>query len=342
VLETDLLELKANPHKKARGTVIESEITRGQGPVAWVLVNSGTLRVGDIFLCGETYGRVRAMQDTHGHSITEAGPSTPVVVLGFNSPASSGDKFIIVKEERIARSLAEKRQHRSKMKSGPTVQHVTLEDFHSLLIAGEQTELNVVIKGDVQGSVDVLQSTLPDLGNEEVRINIVHKGVGSINESDILLASASNAIVLGFHVQPTVKAKVLAQTEGVDIHTYEIIYEMMDDVRKSLEGLLTPDQKEVVLGHAEIRQVFKSSSLGNIAGCMQLDGESRRDALARVQRNGDVIWEGKVDTLRRDKDQVTTVQTGFECGIKLVGFDEIEQNDIIEMYIVEEVAKTLT
>ena len=341
VLETELLELKANPSKPARGTVIESEVTRGQGPVAWVLVQSGTLRVGDIFIAGETYGKVRSMQNARGEAVTEAGPSTPVAVTGFTSVADAGDLFVTTQDERTARSIAEKRAHRSKLKAGPSARHVTLEDFHERLLAGEKQELNVLVKADVQGSIDVLESTLPKLGNEEVQVRIVHSGVGSINESDVLLASASDAVILGFQVETMVKARRLAQSDGVDIRDYQVIYEMTEDVRKSLEGLLTPDKVEVVIGHAEIRQVFKSSALGNIAGCTQIDGETKRDSLARLLRNNEVIYEGRIGSLRREKDQVNAVQTGFECGIKLADFTDIQVGDLIEVYRVEEVAKTL-
>jgi translation initiation factor IF-2 len=341
VLETELLELKANPNKKGRGSVVESEITRGQGPVAWVLVQTGTIKVGDIFLCGETHGRIRAMHDSHGKSVQEAGPSTAVVVQGFNTPASAGDQFLTVKDERVARSISEQRQHQKKIKSGAPTEMVTLEDFHSLLLAGKQTELKVVVKGDVQGSVDVLQSTLPQLGNEEVRIQIVHSGVGAINESDVLLASASSAVVLGFNIEATGKAEQMAQTEGVDIRLYKVIYEMVDDLKKSLEGMLVPDDVEVISGHAEIRQVFKSSALGSIAGCMQVDGETKRNSMARLKRNDEVVWDGKIETLRREKEQVAQVSQGFECGIKLAGFDQIQEGDIIEAYAIEQVAKTL-
>ena len=341
VLETELLELKANPNKPAHGTIIESEITRGEGPVAWVLVRSGTLRVGDVFLAGEAYGRVRAMHNGAGESLQEAGPSVPVVVLGFSEPPAAGDQFVVLQDERVARSIADQRAHQSKLKAGPAVQHITLEDFHEHLLAGQVNELNVVIKADVQGSVDVLESTLPEIGNEEVKVKIVHSGVGAINESDVLLASASDAVVLGFHVEPTSKAEKIAQAEGVHVRTYRVIYEMTEDVRKSLEGLLAPEEKEVVTGHTEIRQIFKSSALGNIAGCMQIDGEIRRDSRARVLRDGEAIYDGKVDSLRREKESVSSVQTGFECGITLVNFDAFQEGDIIESYRIEEVAKTL-
>ncbi len=341
VLETELLELKANPDKRARGTVVEAEMTRGQGPVAWVLVQTGTLRVGDVFLCGDTHGRVRAMQDGSGRPVKEAGPARPVIVMGYHATPSAGDQFLVVKDERIARAIAEKRVHRKRMKEGPSVQHVTLEDFHRSLLAGEQTELRVVLKADVQGSVDVLKSTLPEIGNENAKIKIVSSGVGPINESDVLLASASDAVVLGFHVEPTVKAAQAAATEGVSIKTYKIIYELTQELHNSLEGLLEPEKKEVITGHAEIRKVFKSSALGSIAGCMITDGEMVRDSAARLLRMGKMIWEGKLGSLRREKDQVSSVQAGFECGIKLGGFDEIQEGDIVEAYKIEVVAKSL-
>lgn len=342
VLETELLELTADPSLRARGTIVESELTRGQGPVAWVLVQSGTLRVGDVFVAGSSYGRVRSLQDSGGRTVQEAGPSTPVVVTGFSSTATAGDMFIALKDERIARTIAEKRAHHTKLREGAQVQHVTLEDFHERLLAGEKQELNVVVKGDVQGSIDVLGSSLDGVGNEEVSVNIVHSGVGAINESDVLLASASDAVILGFHVTMSPRAEKLAQSEGVDVRTYTVIYEMIQDVHNSLEGLLAPEQREVLLGHAEIRQIFKSSALGNIAGCIQLDGETRRDSKARVLRGDETVYEGRVDSLRRDKDTVSDVQTGFECGIKLQGFDDIQEGDIIEAYMIEEVAKTLS
>jgi len=341
VLETELLELKGNPTKAARGTVIESEITRGQGAVAWVLVGNGTLRVGDVFVAGESCGRVRTILDSRGKQIESAGPATPVVVTGFDSPPDAGDLFVTVADERVAKSIAEKRRHMNKLRGSGPAQHVTLEDFHARLMAGEKQELNIVLKADVQGSVDVLESSLPNVGNDEVQVKIVHSGVGGINESDVLLASASDAVVLGFHVAPSVKAEKLAASEGVDIRTYLVIYELIEEVRKALEGLLRPEEKEVVTGHAEIRAVFRSSALGNIAGCFQLDGEAKRDSLARLLRDDDVIYQGTIASLRRDKDSATSVQAGFECGIKLTGFNDIEEGDVIELYRIDEVAKTL-
>lgn len=341
VLESQMLELRANPKKRARGAVIESEISRGQGAVAWVLVQTGTLRVGDVFLCGRTFGRVRSMNNSRGEQIHEAGPSTPVLVTGFNTLPDAGDQFLVAVDERAARSVAEKRAAISRQKRGPAVKHITLEDFHSRMLMGDQKTLRVIIKADVQGSVDVFQSSLTKIGNEEVNVQIVHAGVGSVNESDILLASASDSVIIGFHVTPNARALKLAEQEGVEIRTYRVIYEAIQDVHNSLEGMLTPDKKEVVTGHAEVRQVFRSSAIGNIAGSFQVDGETHRGAPARLIRDGVIIHEGRIGTVRRGKDDVRSVLTGFECGIKLERYDDIQAGDVIETYRVEEVAKTL-
>jgi len=341
VLQAELLELKANPDRRARGVIIESEISRGQGPVAWILVQKGTLRTGDVFLAGETYGRVRSMHNSRGETVTEAGPATPVVVTGFSAPPDAGDQFIAVEDERAARAIAEKRADFSRQKQGRAVRRVTLEDFHEQMLAGEKNALNVLVKADVQGSVDVLESSLAKLGNEEVEVKLVHTGVGGVNESDILLASASDAVIIGFHVGASPRAQKLAEQEGVDIRTYRVIYEAIEDVRLALEGMLTPESREVVTGHIEIRQVFRSSSHGNIAGCYVLDGDVQRGSPARILRNDTIVHEGKIATLRREKDDARTVSSGYECGIKLDSFEDIKVGDIIETYRVESVAKTL-
>ncbi len=341
VLESQMLELKANPKKRARGAVIESEISRGQGAVAWVLVQTGTLRVGDAFLCGRTFGRVRSMLNSRGEQIHEAGPSTPVLVTGFNTLPDAGDQFLVAEDERAARSVAEKRAAISRLKRGPAVKHITLEDFHARMLMGDQKTLRIIIKADVQGSVDVFQSSLSKLGNEEVNVQIVHAGVGGVNESDILLASASDSVIIGFHVTPNARALKLAEQEGVEIRTYRVIYEAIEDVRQSLEGMLTPEKKEITSGHAEVRQVFRSSAYGNIAGCFQLDGETLRGAPARLIRDQVIVHEGRIASVRRGKDDVRSVAAGFECGIKLERYDDIQSGDIIETFRVEEVAKTL-
>ena len=340
-LESDLLELKANPKKRGRGVVVESEITRGMGPVAWVLVQNGTLRVGDVFLAGESYGRVRTLQNARGENITEAPPATPVVVTGFNVPPEAGTSFVVVEEEKVARAIAEKRAALTRMKQGPTARHITLEDFHERMLAGEKHSLNVVLKADVQGSVDVFRSSLSKLGNEEVSVSLVHAGVGTINESDVLLASASDAVIIGFHVTASARVMKIAEQEGVSIRTYRVIYEAINDVHAALEGMLTPESKETVVGHAEIRQVFRSSAIGNIAGCYMQDGEVTRGSLLRVVRDGTIVFTGRLQTLRRGKDDVKTVTPGMECGIKVENFDDVKNGDILEFYVVESVAKVL-
>ncbi|HOF40071.1 MAG TPA: translation initiation factor IF-2 [Candidatus Hydrogenedentes bacterium] len=341
VLEAEMLELRANPRKKARGAVVESELSKGQGPVAWVLVQTGTLHVGDVFLAGETYGRVRAMINSRGEQVENVPPATPVLVLGFNDVATAGDQFVVVDDERIARAIAEKRIDRAKLKQGATARRITLEDFHKHLKEGERHVLNVVIKADVQGSVDVLESNLLKLGNEDVKVELVHSGVGGINESDVILASASDAVIIGFHVTANPRVRKLAEQEGVDIRTYRIIYEVIDEVKKALEGLLTPETKEVVTGHVEIREIFRSSAIGNIAGCYVQDGEISRASLIRVVRNDVVLYEGRIASLRREKDDVRSVATGFECGIVLESFQDVKVGDIIEAYRLEQVAQKL-
>lgn len=340
-LESDLLELKANPNKTARGTVIESELSRGQGPVAWVLIQSGTLRAGDIFLAGTAWGRVRAIQNARGGNLDEAGPSTPVLLVGFDSLPEAGDRFVVVKDERTAREIAEQRRHRLRLKADTPSRPLTLEDLQQRLVSGEQNELNVVLKADAQGSADALKSELAKLGNAEVRVNVVHAAVGGINESDVLLASASKAVIIGFHVTANSRVKSLAEQEGIDIRTYRIIYEVTDDLKKALEGMLAPDTKEVVTGHAEIRQVFRSSAIGNIAGCYVLDGEINRGSKVRVLRNDIVVHESAIGTLKRAKDDARVVASGFECGIKVDNFEDVKAGDILETFRLEQVAKKL-
>jgi translation initiation factor IF-2 len=342
VLEAEMLELKANPNRDARGVVIESEISRGQGPVAWVLIQKGTLRPGDVFLCGRTHGRVRNMINSRGEQVQEVGPSTPVCVTGFDAPPDAGDTFVIVKDERAARMLAEKRITHEKQKQGGAAKHITLEDFHERLKAGEKRNLNIVLKADVQGSMDVMNTTLSKIGNDEVRVEIVHSGVGGINESDVLLASASDAVIIGFHVTANARVQKMAEQEGVDIRTYRIIYEAMDAVRRALEGLLKPEEKEVITGHAQVRQVFRSSSLGNIAGCYITDGEVERSSRVRVLRDDVIVYAGSLGSLRRGRDDVRLAATGFECGIKLANYEDIKEGDVIEAFRVDEVAKKLT
>lgn len=340
-LQAESMELKANPTKRARGTIVESEVSVGQGPVAWVLVQNGTLRIQDAFLAGETFGRVRTMTTSSGAPLREVGPATPVLVTGFSDPPDAGDIFVVVSDERVARAIAAQRAEVRRHKQGPSVKRVTLEDFHLLTAGAKEKVLNIIVKADVQGSVDVLQSSFAKLGNEEVRLNIVHAGVGGINESDVLLASASQAVIIGFHVTAAARIQRFAEQEGVEIRTYRIIYEAIDEIHRALEGLLAPEKRELVTGHAEIRQVFRSSALGNIAGCYVTDGEFTRTSLLRLTRDSVVVYEGRINSLRRGKEDARSVQAGFECGIKIEGFDDIKEGDVIESFRIEEVAKTL-
>ena len=341
LLQSQMMELKANPKKKARGTVIEAEISRGFGPVAWVLVQNGTLRTGDACLVGSTFGKIRAMFNSKGELIREAPPSTPVLISGLEELPEAGDTFVVVDDEKKAKLIAEKRQEIKKLQKGEPAKAITLEDFHTLVELGEQKKLYILIKADVQGSADVLKSSLSGLGNEQVGVEIVRSSVGEINETDVLLAQVSKAVIISFNVGVNPRAQKLAEETGVEIRKYEIIYDILEDVRKALSGLLKPIVQEVTVGHAEIRQIFKSSSLGNIAGCSQLDGVTPRGALVRVIRNGKVICEDRISSLKRGKDDVREVATGFECGIKLEKFDDIKEGDIIESYRLEEIRPSL-
>ncbi len=341
ILQSQMMELKANPKKKARGTVVEAEISRGFGPVAWILVQNGTLRVGDVVLVGDTWGKIRAMFNSQEEPVKEAPPSTPVLISGLESLPEAGDTLVVVEDEKKARLIAEKRREIKKLKSGESVKTITLEDFHSLVEAGEQKKLHILIKADVQGSADVLKSSLAGLGNEEVGVEIIRASVGEVNESDILLAQVSKAVIITFHVGVNTRAQKLAEETGVEIRKYEVIYEIIEDVRKALSGLLKPIVNEVVMGHAEIRKVFRSSTFGNIAGCFQVDGTTVRGANARIIRDGKVICEDKIASLRRDKDDVREVSAGFECGIKLEKFEDIKEGDIIEVYRLEEIRPSL-
>jgi len=280
------------------------------------------------------------MQTSRRTLVEEAGPSTPVLVTGFSEPPDAGDQFVVLTDERVARVIAEKRTDRQRQKAGHAARPITLEELQAQLAAGEKNELNVVIKADVQGSVDVLESSLAKLGNEEVQVKLIHGGVGGINESDVLLASASGAIIIGFHVTANARVRKLAEKEGIDIRTYRVIYEAIDDVRNALEGMLAPESKEVITGHAQVRAVFRSSAFGNIAGCYVQDGEIARGAKARIVRDDVVVHEGAINSLRREKDDARAVSSGFECGIKLESFEDIKEGDIIEAYRVDMVAKT--
>jgi len=340
-LESELLELKANPNKRARGVVVESSLSQQQGPSATLLVQNGTLRVGDVFLCGVTTGRVRSMTDSRGKSVTEVAPATPVVVTGFEALPEAGDQFAAVADERAARNIASRRASHQRAKQSGGMRQLTLEDLQAKLASGETNELNIVIKADVQGSVDVLSSSLQKLGNEEVRVKVIRAAAGGVNEGDVILASASEAIVIGFNVVANPRAAKLAEQEGIDIRTYRVIYEAIDEIKKALEGMLETEKKQVITGHAEVRRIFKSSAIGTIAGCSVRDGEMTRNSKARLLRDEVVVYEGTISTLKRERDDAKTVATGFECGITLENYDDIKEGDVIETFKIEEVARTL-
>ncbi|HET7224707.1 MAG TPA: translation initiation factor IF-2, partial [Candidatus Eisenbacteria bacterium] len=341
LLEAELLDLKADPHRRAKGAVLESRVEQGRGVVASVLVESGTLRVGDAFVAGQQWGRVRAMFDERGKPVREAGPSAPVEVLGWNGTPGAGDLFTAFDDEREARELAGKRQAVHREQEFRAAKTISLTDFHTRMAQGEISELRMVIKGDVNGSVEALAESLAKLSNAEVQVRIIRQAVGQISESDVLLAAASGAIVVGFHVRPDVRARELAEREKVEIRLYDIIYKAVEDVKSALEGLLKPELKEVVLGAAEVRQTFKLSKAGTVAGCMVVSGTIPRTGKVRLLRDGQTVWTGRIDALKRFKDDVREVASGFECGISLDGFDDVKVGDVIEAFTIEELARTL-
>jgi translation initiation factor IF-2 len=340
LLQADIMELKANPDRPARGTVVESELDRGRGPVATVLIQEGTLHQGDPFVCGTSYGRVRAMQDHLGQRVTEAGPSTPVEIFGLSSVPEPGTSFTAVVEESKARQIAEFR--RSKVREGvlQKTSRVSLEDLSERMLAGEVKELRVIVKGDVNGSVEALADSLARLSTAEVKLDLIHRSVGAISETDVSLASASRAIIIGFNIRPEPKAAQLAEKEGVDIRLYTIIYEAINDIREAMEGLLAPTYREKSLGRAEVRQTFVVQG-NTVAGVMVTDGKLARSARARLVRDGRVVWEGKISSLRRFKDDVREVQSGYECGIGLENFNDLKPSDVIENFEMEAVLRKL-
>jgi translation initiation factor IF-2 len=341
LLQAEVLELKADPTGRARGVVVESRIEQGRGIIASVLVQRGTLRVGDGFVAGAQSGKVRAMTNERGQRVTDAGPSTPVEVLGWSGPPQAGDPFTVMEDEREAREIAGKRaqlQREQEFRS----KHVTLTDLFQQIQEGKVNELLVVLKGDVDGSVEALEDSLVKLSTSEVRLSIIHRGVGQISESDVLLAAASNAVIIGFHVKPDPKAAELAAREKVDVRIYDIIYEAVENVKDAMSGLLKPELRESVLGQAEVRQVFHTSKAGAIAGCKVVTGTIQRSARARLMREGAAVWDGKIESLRRFKDDVREVASPLECGIGLEGRDDIKEGDIIEAFVIEEVARRLS
>jgi translation initiation factor IF-2 len=340
LLEADVLELKANPDTFASGNVLEAKLDRGRGSVATVLVTRGTLHVGDAVVAGMAYGRVRAMLDPKGKPVETAGPSDPVEILGLQSVPMAGDEFRVFQDDRDARDLADQRALKARIEEQNRVKHVTLENLFDTMADAEVKELNLIIKADVQGSIEALQDSLDKMDQSEVRINTIHAAVGAITETDVTLADASNAIIIGFGVRPDAKARAAAEREGVEIRTYSVIYKAIEDIDAARIGMLKPTEEEVQTGIAEVRDTFKVPKVGIAAGCMISEGEVSRDDQVRLVRDGIVVYEGKIASLRRYKDDVKSVKAGFECGIGLENFQDIHPGDQIEAYRVEEVART--
>jgi len=341
LLEAELLDLKANPNKPAVGTVVEAQLDKGRGYVSTILVQSGTLRVGDYVLAGKNHGKVKAMYDERGNSVKEAGPSTPMSILGLDGAPTAGDKFNVFEDEREAKQIAVKRTQLMREQSVRTQRHITLAEIGRRIALGQFKELNIILKGDVDGSVEALSNSFSKLSTEEIQINIIHKGVGAITETDVMLASASDAIIIGFNVRPAGNARQLADKEEIDIRNYSIIYDAIDDLKDAMEGMLSPEMKEEITGTAEIRETFKISKVGTIAGCMVTDGKIFRNSKIRIIREGVVIFTGELSTLKRFKDDVKEVSKGYDCGIQIKNYNEIEQLDIIEAFQEVEVKKKL-
>jgi translation initiation factor IF-2 len=342
LLQADILELKANPNKLARGTIVEAKLDRGRGPVATVLVQEGTLRVSDAFVCGVFYGKVRAMVDDRGQKVEAAPPSFPVEILGLQGVPQAGDSFVAVTDEAKARQVAEYRQSKQRETELVKSSKVSLEELYDQIKAGDMRELRVVLKADVQGSVEALTEALGRLSSDEVKLRVIHGSVGGITESDILLAAASNAIVIGFNVRPESKGAALAAKEGVDVRLYTIIYEAVADVRAAMEGLLEPTYREQILGRVEVRQVFNISGAGAVAGCYVTEGKVQRGSLVRLLRDQVVVHEGKLGSLKRFKDDVREVAAGYECGLAIEGYQDIKQGDVIEAYEKTPVVRRIT
>ncbi|GEL09961.1 bacterial translation initiation factor 2 (bIF-2) [Flavobacterium glycines] len=332
LLEAEILDLKSNPNKLAQGAVVEAFLDKGKGYVSTIMVQHGTLRIGDYLLAGKHHGKVKAMQDERGHVITAAGPSTPVSILGLDGAPTAGDKFNVFEDEKEAKQIAAKRSQLMREQSVRTQRHITLDEIGRRIALGQFKELNVILKGDVDGSVEALSDSFSKLSTEEIQINIIHKGVGAITETDVMLASASDAIIIGFNVRPAGNARQLADKEEIDIRYYSIIYAAIDDLKDAMEGMLAPEMKEEVLGNASIRELFKISKVGTIAGCMVTDGKITRQAKIRIIRDGVVVHEGELVALKRFKDDVKEVTKGYDCGIQIKGYNDIEMDDVIEAY----------
>ena len=341
LLQSDVLELKANPHAPASGVIVESRLDVGRGAVATVLVQRGTLHVGDAVVASDAWGKVKALNDYNGKRVREAGPGMPVEILGFDKPPGAGELLRVVENERVARQSAQKRAVRLRAEvMARRNKAVSLEDLFGAMQEGALKELNLIIKADVQGSVEAAEGELQKISHPEVAVRVIHSGVGGITASDVNLAAASNAIVVGFNVRPNAEARSLAEREGVDIRTYRVIYQLTEDIQRALIGMLAPEQVEEVMGEVEVRKLFKVSRLGTIAGCMVTSGVVQRGAQVRVVRDGTIVHEGRIDSLKRFQDDAREVTQGFECGLTIEGYNDLKEGDVLEVYSVKEVART--
>jgi translation initiation factor IF-2 len=341
LLEAELLELKANPERKSKGTVVEAYLDKGRGYVSTILVQTGTLQIGDYILAGKHSGKVKAMFDERGKDINEAPPSTPISILGLDGAPQAGDNFNVLEDEREAKQIAAKRTQLLREQNVRTQRHITLDEIGRRIALGDFQELNIILKGDVDGSVEALTDSLQKLSTEEIQVNIIHKGVGAITESDVLLASASDAIVLGFNVRPMGNARTIAEKEEIDIRSYSIIYDAINDVKDAMEGMLSPEMKEEVTGTAEIRETYKMSKVGTIAGCMVTSGKIYRNSGIRIIREGIVVYTGTLSSLKRFKDDVKEVAKGYDCGLQIKNYNDIKIEDVIEFFQEVAVKKTL-
>ena len=337
LLVSDMKELKANPDRKAKGTVIEAQLDKGRGPVATVLVQNGTLRVGDVIIAGTSVGHVRAMVDDRGNRIKKAGPSVPVEILGLNEVPDGGDSFYVVDDEKLARDVVAQRKEKIKQETINAKNAVSLDDLFNQINAGEVKDLNIIVKADVMGSVEAVKQSLSKLSNDEVRVNCIHGGVGGVTESDVMLAAASNAIIVGFNVRPANSAVDSAKLNNVDIRLYRVIYQAIEEIEAAMKGMLAPKYRENVLGHAEVRDTFKVSGVGTIAGCYITDGKVSRNSQVRIVRDSIVIHEGVLSSLKRFKDDAKEVASGYECGIGIEAFNDIKLGDVIESFVMEEI-----
>ncbi|HHT50422.1 MAG TPA: translation initiation factor IF-2 [Eubacteriaceae bacterium] len=339
LLVSEMLELKANPKKRARGSIIEAELNKGRGTVATLLVETGTIRVGDSIVAGTAYGKVRAMVDDKGKRVKKAGPSMPVEIIGLSEVPSAGDTLYVLKDDKLARTIAEKNKEAFREQNLVKTHRLSLDDLFSKIQEGEIKEINIIIKADVQGSIEALKQSLEKLSNEEVRINTIHTGVGGISESDVMLATASNAIIIGFNVRPDNNAITIAEKEEVDIRLYRVIYNAIEDMEDAMKGMLEPEYKEVVVGKAEIRQTFKVPNIGTIGGSYVIEGKINRNNQVRIVRDGIVVHEGTISSLKRFKDDAREVLSGFECGIGIERYNDLKEGDIIEAFTMEEIPR---